>query len=114
MADYCVKVLAKTELCSDKSITCPNCGSQVYDEVWEDERKVYLVCEQKGCDFEAIIEYEYVKFTFRYRDEFTTEILDRSLEEALDKINSASWRRTGWSLWEEYLEVRYQPDYELD
>lgn len=113
MIDAKAKMLLKVEPSCDEVTVCPKCGSKLYQEVWEEESKVYLACDQTGCNYETKTEYEYIKYKFTYRDEFTTEVIARNIEEALERIDSATWRRTPYYLWPEYLEARYHPVYEV-
>jgi len=106
--------MLKIRLSYNESTICPKCGSRLYQEVWEDEKKVYLVCEQNGCGYETIVEYEYIKFNFIYRDEFTTDVIARNIKEAMEKIDDANWKRTPFYLWKDYLEAQYYPFCELN
>lgn len=105
--------MLRVELYYQSRTICPMCEAQLYQEIWEDESKVYLVCERSGCDYQAIVKYEYIKFSFTYRDEFTTEVIAKNIEEALGKIDDATWKRTGYNLWKDYLDARYYPVFEL-
>jgi len=92
--------------CEERTI-CPECGAQLYQEVWEDERKVYLLCEENGCDYENIVEYRDIKFRVTYRDEFKAEVVAENLEEAIRKLDDVTWKRTCHYLWRDYLSARY-------
>ena len=106
--------MLKINLLYNENVICPKCGFELHQEVWEDEKKVYLVCDQNSCDYETIVEYEYVKYNFIYRDEFTTDVIARNIEEAMEKIDDANWKRTPFNLWKDYLEVKCYPFYELN
>ena len=106
--------MLKINLSYEESTICPKCGAILYQEVWEDEKKVYLMCEKDDCDYETIIEYEYIKYSIIYRDEFTTDVIARNIEEAMEKIDHTNWKRTSFSLWKDYLEAQYFPFYELN
>jgi uncharacterized pyridoxamine 5'-phosphate oxidase family protein len=101
--------MIKISLAYEESTICPECEAILYQEVWEDEKKLYLVCEQDGCDYERLISYENIKFTFTYRDEFTTDVMARNIEEAMEKIDDVNWKRTSSSLWKDYLQAEYFP-----
>ncbi|MGA2322897.1 MAG: hypothetical protein ABSG22_03520 [Sedimentisphaerales bacterium] len=88
---------------------CPRCSAQLYEEVYEDEKTIYLVCEKNGCGYEKKIKYKHLKFSFTYRDEFTTDVVAKNIEEAMKKIESVDWKRTDCDLWEDYLDVEYSP-----
>jgi uncharacterized pyridoxamine 5'-phosphate oxidase family protein len=107
------KTMLKVELSCDELMICPKCGSQLCQEVLEAEKKVYVVCEESGCAYEATIEYESIEFRFTYRDEFTTEVTARNIEEALKRIEQVNWKRTPYYLWRDYLEARYYPSVQI-
>jgi len=98
----------------EQSTICPKCGASLYQEVWESEHKVYGLCEKSDCGYEGVLSYEYLKFTFVYRDEFTTEITAKNLEDAIKQLDNAAWKRTGYHLWQDYLSAEYSPVCELN
>lgn len=104
----------EVSLCYKQAKACPKCGALLYREVWESERKVYVVCEQGDCGYEDLLEYEYLKFSFGYRDEFTTEITAKSVEDAIKELDNATWKRTGYDIWQDYLSGEYVPVFELE
>ncbi|MHC4648264.1 MAG: hypothetical protein ACYTBJ_22620 [Planctomycetota bacterium] len=97
------------ELSYEETHTCPRCSAKLYVEVLDEEKKIYLLCEQEGCEYEGTIEYECARFCFTYREEFCTEVVAKDIEEARRKIEGANWTATGCGLWEDYLEVEYSP-----
>ena len=101
--------MGKTEVSHEVLRKCPRCSALLYEEVCEDEKTIYLVCEKNGCGYQKKIKYEHLKFSFTYRDEFTTEVVAKNIEEAIKKIESVDWKRTGYDLWEDYLDVEYSP-----
>jgi hypothetical protein len=102
------------ELTQAQTVTCPKCGNQLCQEIDENKRKVILWCEKRGCNFGRDVRYKYLSFRFVYRDEFTTEITARTLEDAIKKLDSAVWQRSSLDLWHEYLEVKYYPVIKLE
>lgn len=99
----------KIELCCEEKIQCPKCGTELYQELHEDERKIYLLCQAENCGYEKTVIYDETQFNFVYRDEFYTEIIAKNLEEAMNELDNAIWKRTDYDLWHDYLEVEYKP-----
>lgn len=98
----------------EKINVCPKCGSMLHEEVYENISSLYLSCIKPGCGYEHEIKYHNMKFKFVYREEFVTEIVAKSLEEAIKKLDHVTWRRTDWYLWDDYFDVTYYPDYKLN
>lgn len=105
--------MGEVKLSCERALTCPQCGAYLYQEVLEDEKKVNLFCQENGCNYENIAKYECLRFSFTYRDEFTTEVVAKNLDEAMKKLDHANWQRTVHELWEEYLDVEYNPIFEV-
>jgi len=103
--------MLKMELCCEEEIQCPKCGAELYQKLYKDERKIYLVCEVENCGYEKTVTYDKTQFNFVYRDEFYTEIIAENLEEAIKKLDNAIWKRTDFNLWQDYFEVKYKPIY---
>ncbi len=101
--------MGKIEASSGILRKCPRCGAELYEEIWEDKKTIYLVCEKDGCGYEKTMKYKHLKFSFTYRDEFTTVVVAKNIEEARKKIESVDWKRAEYDLWEEYLDVEYSP-----
>jgi predicted nucleic acid-binding Zn-ribbon protein len=101
--------MGKTEVSREVLRKCPRCGAKLYEEIREDKKTLYLVCEKDGCGYEKTVKYKCMKFSFTYRDEFTTEVVAKNMEEAKKKIENIDWKRTGYDLWEDYLDVEYSP-----
>ena len=101
--------MEEIELYNEKQRMCPKCGSYLCQELVENGGKFHLFCEEGDCEYDKILEPERIRFHFTYRDEFTTEVVAKNLEEAMKQIDDAAWQRTGYGLWNEYLEVECEP-----
>lgn len=93
----------------DSPNICPEYGAYLHKELLKDENKIVLTCQVGCCSYEKTERYSHLSFTFVYRDEFITKVKAKNLEEAIEKIETANWQRTVYSLWNEYLDFDYEP-----
>ena len=101
--------MEEIEISNEKQLMCPKCGAPLCQQWLEYGSKFHLFCEEGDCKYEETIQPERIRFSFKYRDEFTTEVVAKNLEEAMKKIDDSNWRRTIFGLWNEYLEVECDP-----